>query len=178
MTSTSIRRTPRLALDSTARYQEIEHQLAALQAPCDRNPMNSPQDDTGPVALWRLTAEQRQKIYEEEKRRIEDAAPVFSRKTKVIAAVYFLGCLLLYFGIPQAVGDFGSIRSWKLAPEPELFYSLFEAARTLIRPFIAFWFVGMILVIPVGFVLLLGGWGIDTVGSLKRLLNRDERNND
>ncbi len=65
--------------------------------------MNLSEDDTDAAALWRLSAEQREQIYEDEKRRIKHDAPTFSKKTKIITAVYILGCLLLYFGVTNAV---------------------------------------------------------------------------
>jgi Trk-type K+ transport system membrane component len=79
------------------------------------------QDDADTVALWRLTAEQRRQIYEEEKSRIEKASPEFSKRTKIIAAIYLLGCLLLYFGISTAVMEFWSTRTWTLKPESQIF---------------------------------------------------------
>ena len=83
--------------------------------------MHSSEDDTDTAALWRLNAEQRQQIYEEEKRRIAHTTPAFSKKTKIIAAVYLLGCLLAYFGVTNAVIDFWSTHTWKLRPELDFF---------------------------------------------------------
>lgn len=140
--------------------------------------MNPSPDDRDATALWRLTAEQRQQIFEQEKHRIEHAAPAFSKKTKVIAAVYVLGCLLLYFGIPSASLEFWSTHTWKLKPEPDLFASLGEAAITLIRPFLAviltFWFVGFPLIIALG----IWGFGGDFLSFLKRMFNRENRDDD
>lgn len=133
--------------------------------------MNLSQDDTDAVALWRLTAEQRQQIYEEEKRRIEDASPAISKKTKVIAAVYILGCLLLYFGIFSAVFDFWFSDTWKLKPESDLFESLLEAAVILIRPFLAVVFTFWLVVFPPLIVWGAWSWGTDIVRFLKRLVN-------
>jgi uncharacterized membrane protein HdeD (DUF308 family) len=123
--------------------------------------MNSSQDDT-----------------DEEKRRIADTSPLFSKKTKIIAAVYLLGCLLLYFGITNAVMDFWSTHTWKLKPESDLVESLFEAAVTLIRPFLAVVLTFWAVAIPPLIVLGLWSWGADIVRFLKRLVNRDNRDND
>ena len=99
--------------------------------------MNPSQDDAEMVAVWRLTAEQRRQIYDEEKRRIEHSSPMLSKPTRIVAAVYCLGCLLLFCGITNAAIDFWSTHTWKLKPEPEFFESLVEAVVTLIRPFLA-----------------------------------------
>ncbi len=140
--------------------------------------MNPSQDDTDATALERLTAEQRQQIFEQEKRRSEQAAPAFSMKTKVTAAVYVLGCLLTYFGIPSAAIEFWSTHTWKLKLEPDLFASLGEAAITLIRPFLAviltFWVVGFPIIIAFGMWHL----GADFLSFLKPFVNRENRDDD
>jgi hypothetical protein len=51
-----------------------------------------PQEDTDKIPLWRLTAEQRQKVYEEEKERMERSRPLLSMKTRAVAGVYLVGC--------------------------------------------------------------------------------------
>ena len=140
--------------------------------------MNSSQDDTDRVALWRLTHEQRQQIYEEEKTRIEHTARLFSKKTIIIAAVYLVGCLLLYFGVTNAVTDFWSTHTWKLKPESEFFESLLEASVTLVRPFLAVVLTFWAVAIPPGIVLGIWCWGADIVRFLKRLVNRGNRHDD
>jgi uncharacterized membrane protein HdeD (DUF308 family) len=140
--------------------------------------MNSSQDDTDTAALWRLTAEQRQQIYEEEKHRIAHTTPAVSKRTTIIAAVYLLGCLLIYFGITKAVMDFWSTHTWKLKPESEFFKSLVNAAVTLIRPFLAVVLTFWAVAIPLGIVLGLWSWGADIVRFLKRMVNRDNRENE
>jgi hypothetical protein len=80
---------------------------------------------------------QRRQIYEEEKRSIEQSAPLLSKRTKIMAGVYLLGCVLIYFGIPQSVIDFCGTRQWKYQPETDIFRSLVNAAAELARPFIA-----------------------------------------
>jgi hypothetical protein len=52
----------------------------------------------------------------------------------VVAAVYLVGCLLLYFGIANALMDLCATGTWGLKPEPDLFLSFVDAAVTLIRP--------------------------------------------
>jgi len=139
--------------------------------------MNPLQSHTGNVDLWRLTAEQRQQIYEEEKRRIEQAAPAVSRKTMVIAAVYLLGCLLIYFGVVHAIVDFWATRRWNLQPELGFFESLINAAVTLIRPFLAVVLTFWAVAIPAGVVWGAWLWGADLVGFVKRVVNRDREDN-
>jgi hypothetical protein len=139
--------------------------------------MNPLQSDTGNVDLWRLTAEQRQQIYEEEKRRIEQAAPAVSRRAMVIAGVYILGCLLIYFGVANAAIDFWGTRTWNLKPEPGFFESLVDSVVTLIRPFLAVVLTFWAVAIPVGVVWGLWLWGADIVGFVKRLVNKDHRDN-
>jgi hypothetical protein len=140
--------------------------------------MNSSHHDTDTAATWRLTAEQRQQIYEEERRRIADKAPAFTKKTKIIAAVYLLGCLLIYFGITNAVMDFWSTHTWKLKPESEFFESIIGATVTLIRPFLAVVLTFWAVAIPPGIVLGLWCWRADIVRFLKRLVNRGKRDDD
>jgi hypothetical protein len=146
-----------------------------LCAPCKPKPMNPSQDDADTTNLWRLTAEQRRQIYEEEKRRIEHTTPTFSKRTWIIAAVYLLGCLLLFFGITNAVMDFWSTHTWNLKPESDFFESLIEAAVTLIRPFLAVVLTFWAVVIPPAIVWGLWLWGADIPRFLKRLVNRDDR---
>ena len=100
---------------------------------------------------------------------IEKASPAFSKRTKIIVAVYLLGCLLQYFGICAAVMEFWSTRTWTLKPEPDLFYSLVEAAVTLIRPFIAVVLTFWAVAIPPGIVWGLWLGGADAIRLLKRL---------
>jgi hypothetical protein len=123
--------------------------------------------------LWRLTAEQRQQIYEEEKRRIEHASPALSKRTKIVLGVYLLGCALLYFGVTNAVITFWGSHSWQRNPEPEIFESLIESAIFLTRPFLAVVLTFWAVAIPPGIVWGLWLWGTDIVAFFKRLLGRD-----
>jgi len=93
--------------------------------------------------LWRLTADQRQQIYEEEKRRIEQSPKQLSRNAKTQIAVYLFGCVLIYFGIAQSLLDFTGTRQWLYRPETVLPLSLFNAAWELARPFAAGYLFGV-----------------------------------
>lgn len=99
---------------------------------------------------------------------------MFTKKTKIIAAVYLLGCLLLYFGITKAVIDFWSTHTWQLKPESDVFQSLVEAVVTLIRPFLAVVLTFWAVAIPIGIVFGLWCWSADIASFVKRLVNRDD----
>ena len=152
-------------------------------------PMNASGDDTDTTlaplgitdARWREFSEeqkriimQRRRIYEEEKRLIdsfvERSAPVLSTRTKIVAGVYLLGCVLIYFGIPQSMIKLCGTGQWKYQPETEFFVVLFNSAVQLIRPFIAVW----VIAIPVVFVWGLWVWGAHVFRSFRRrLFHRD-----
>lgn len=121
-----------------------------------------------PDLLWRLTAEQRREIYEQEKRRIERTSPTISNQTKILLAIYILGCILMYFGIPQSFIDFCGTRRWTYQPEKDVFLSIFKGAVEIIRPFLAVVICFWVVFIPVGIVWVLGG---DLLKYLKRLIN-------
>jgi hypothetical protein len=135
-------------------------------------PMNTSEDnsDTG---LWRLTSDQRHQIYEEEKRRIEQSAPMLSKQTKIVAGVYLLGCVLIYFGIPRSGMDFYLTRQWTYQPETDIFRSLVNAALELTRPFIAVVICGWAVAIPPLLVWGLWSYGEDIVRFFRRLFHRD-----
>lgn len=138
--------------------------------------MNPPQDDKDTPAVRRPTAERRQQIYEEEKirpDRVEQEARTFAKKTGVIASVYLVGCLLIYFGISNAVIDFWSTHTWELKPESDVFESLVYAVLTLIRPFVVVVVMFWVVAIPPGIVFGLWCGGAHIVSFVKRLVNRD-----
>jgi len=99
--------------------------------------MDTSKDDSDEDILWRLTADQRQQIYNEEKRRMKQSAPMFSKQTKILIVAYLLGCVLIYFGIPQSFIAFCGTGQWTYKPETDIFGSLVNAAVELIRPFLA-----------------------------------------
>ena len=126
---------------------------------------------------WRLFSEeekriikQRRRIYEEEKRSIEleqeRSAPLFSKRTKIVAGVYLLGCVLIYFGIPQSIIELCGTGQWKYQPETEFFGVLVGSAVQLIRPFLAVW----VIAIPVVFVWGLWVWSAGVFQSFRRRL--------
>lgn len=109
-------------------------------------------NDESENTLCRLTAEQRQQIYEEEKHRIDQTGPWFSNKIKIMIVAYLLGCVLIYFGIPRSL----------IEPETALFMSLFDAGLKLIRPLLA----GYICLLP--FYVIFMAFGYDILKYLRK----------
>lgn len=147
--------------------------------------MNTPEDDPKTDLLWRLTADQRRQVYEEEKRRIEQAASTFSNKTKTLIGVYLFGCVLIYFGITESIVEFWQKRQWVNKPGADIVPLLVNAVVELSRPFLAvvstFWFGVATLLstwfhgIPVGIILLLLFIFNDRLLQfIRRLVKRDE----
>lgn len=66
-------------------------------------------------------------------------------KHKIWITIYIIGCVILYFGIPQLFIDLIGTHKVIYKPEKDLFLSLFDAVTVLIRPVIAFF----IFAIPV-----------------------------
>jgi hypothetical protein len=119
-----------------------------------------------------LTPNQSQRIREEKAHRRQHAAPAFSKRIKVCCAVYLLGCVLLYFGVPESFIDFYATHEWTYEPETDILASLFNAAVELIRPFLAVVMCGWAVAIPVGIVLGFLSWGHDLLQYLRRLTIR------
>jgi len=57
-------------------------------------------------------------------------------KYKIWAAIYLLGCVLLYFGIPQSLIALPGTHKLTYQPEKNIFLNLFNAAIDLTRPVI------------------------------------------
>ena len=60
---------------------------------------------------------------------------------------YIVGWLLIYFGVVDALLDYGQTRKWQLSPDHHYFERFFSAALTLARPAIVGLFL-MWLLIP------------------------------
>jgi hypothetical protein len=134
--------------------------------------MDSSSNQLTSDCLWRLTPDQRQQIYEEEKRRIKESGPVLSTRTKVLCGVYLFGCLLLYFGVPQLFIEFYGTHQWIYEPETDILASLVNAAVELIRPFLAVVICGWAVAIPVGVIWGFLLWGNDLLQFLRKLIDR------
>lgn len=154
------------------RRQRLREELSRKSS-SDNKSSTSKDKSSEPDILWELTADQRQLIYEQEKRRIKQSSPVLSKTALIIIGIYSLGCLLLYFGIPWAFVEFCQTRRWVNQPEPDIFLSLFEAAIQLTRPAFAVLVTCWAVFIPVGLIWGAWSWGADFVRFIRRLLNRD-----
>ena len=103
-------------------------------------------------------------------RAVRTGRTVLSKRTKIVAGVYLLGYVLIYFGIPQSIIELCGTGQWKYQPETEFFGVLVGSAVTLIRPFLAVW----VIAIPVVFVWGLWCMGADLFRSFsRRLFHRD-----
>ncbi len=136
--------------------------------------MSTSRDESDTPLLWRLTADQRRQIYEDEKRRIEQSAPLFSRRTKILAVTYLVGCVLQYFGIPWSLIEFYRTRQWRYQPDPDFVKSLGEATVQLIMPFLTVYAFVAMVALPVGLVFGVICWISDLLRWLKNLFNRDK----
>ncbi len=120
--------------------------------------------------FFQLTTEQKKYIYDEEKRRIEQSAPILSKQTKAYIVFYLLGCVLLYFGIAQSFIEFIGTGKWKYQPETNIFETLLNSIIELIRPFLAALFVTWPILIIYG----LWAWGDEILKSLKKFLSHNK----
>ncbi|WP_428304637.1 hypothetical protein [Lacipirellula sp.] len=103
-----------------------------------------------------LTWEQREFIYEAEKREREKDAPLLSRKVKIWIGVYIFGCLLMYFGVAKGLLEVWASkgRVWEFTLDHEFPFGLLNAVVELVRPFLAVvisgWAIAIPLLIPFG----------------------------
>jgi hypothetical protein len=120
--------------------------------------------------LFQLTAEQRKYIYDEEKRRIKQSTPILSKQAKVYIIFYFLGCVLLYFGIAQSLIEFIGTGKWRFQPETSIFNTLLNSIIELIRPFLAVLFITWPILIIYG----LWAWGDEKFMNLKKFFRQNK----
>lgn len=126
-------------------------------------------DDSDKDILCRLTSDQRLQIYNEEKHRINQVSPRVSKRTKLLISIYLLGCVLLYFGIPQSFLESIGTKQLIYKPERDIFTSLLWSIMQLIRPFLAIF----ICVIPLFLVFGWWGWGNALADYLRKVMNDD-----
>lgn len=117
-----------------------------------------------------LTPEQKKYIYNEEKHRIEQSSPFLSKRAKFYIAFYFLGCVLIYFGIAQSLIEFWGTGKLEYKPETNIFESLLNSAIELIRPFLAVFFLTWPFLIIYG----LWVWGSDLFEYMRKIFNRNK----
>ena len=128
--------------------------------------MGISKEQSDSISIWQLTDEQRQQIYEQEKERIEKTSPMLSKRTKILIAIYFLGCLLIYFGVMRSLLDFWNTRQWAYQPESDIFLSLLNAIIELVRPFLAVWLIAIIVALPAGIVSVFWSCGANFIKRL------------
>jgi hypothetical protein len=90
------------------------------------------------------------------------------RRVFIVAGLYIAGCLLIYFGVVDAVLGFGVHGNWKLRPHWHLFGQLFWGVLSLLKPLVVGFFLMWLVLIPIGLWRLLTEWIQDhRVGSPK-----------
>lgn len=121
---------------------------------------NSISDALPDDIIYRLSPEQRRRVYEQEKSCLEKSSPLISKRTWFLIATYVVGCALLYFGISSAMLDFVVTGEWVLKPESHLHHDLINAAVELVRPLLAAWMCLLIVAIPTALVfgVVEGSW--------------------
>src|SRR3990172_9025668 len=102
--------------------------------------MDTSKYDSDKDILMRLTAEQRQQVYEEEKERIKQTAPTFSENTKICIALYILGCIVILTGLIPTISHFFETGKWQYKKDTfflaESIGYMFGVAWSLLRPLV------------------------------------------
>jgi hypothetical protein len=80
------------------------------------------------------------------------------RRVFIVAGLYIAGCLLIYFGVVDAVLGYGVHGQWRLRPHPHLFGQLFWGVLNLLKPLLVGFFLMWLVLIPVGLWRLLVEW--------------------
>lgn len=88
--------------------------------------MNTPKDESNEDAWFWMSAKQRHE-----------------QRYKIWIVVYFLGCALLYFGIPQLLVDSLGTNKLTYQPDKDIFLTLFNAVVELTRPVAAVFLCGI-----------------------------------
>lgn len=80
------------------------------------------------------------------------------RRVFIVAGLYIAGCLLIYFGVVDAVLGFGVRGTWRLRPHWHLFGQLFWGVLNLLKPLVVGFFLMWLVLIPVGLSRLFAEW--------------------
>ena len=80
------------------------------------------------------------------------------RRVFIVAGLYVAGCLLIYFGVVDAVLGFGVHGQWRLRPHWHLFGQLFWGVLNLLKPLVVGFFLMWLVLIPVGLWRLSAEW--------------------
>lgn len=139
--------------------------------------MNTSKDISDNDTLLRLTADQRQQVYKEEKEKIKQTAPTFSKKTKLYIALYALGCAVIYSGIIDSLTNLVDTGRWQHKTDIYFFTSsldcLANVAILALRPLLVGFVTVFIFFMPVFLVCLLI-FDIDLMSKLKKCLKLDD----
>jgi len=133
--------------------------------------MDTSRDDSDKDTLGRLTAEQRQQIYKEEKERLKQAAPTFSKKTIICIALYILGCGVILTGLIPTISHYFDTGQWQYRKDPlflaESIEHMIGGAMALLRPLVVGFVTVFIIYMPVYLICLLI-FDIDLTGKIKK----------
>jgi hypothetical protein len=80
------------------------------------------------------------------------------RRVFIVAGLYIAGCLLIYFGVVDAMLGYGVHGKWSLRPHPHLFGQLFWGVLNLLKPLLVGFFLMWLVLIPVGLWSLVVEW--------------------
>jgi len=139
--------------------------------------MDTSKDDSDNDILWRLTADQRQQVYKEEREKIKQTAPTFSKKTKIYIVLYALGCAVIYSGIIKSLTNLFDTGRWQHKTDIYFFTSsldcLANVAVLLLRPLLTGFVTVFIFFMPT-FLACLFIFNIDLMGKLRKYLKLDD----
>jgi uncharacterized membrane protein len=72
------------------------------------------------------------------------------QRYKIWVAVYLIGCVLIYFGIPQTLINFSSTHELTYHPQKDMFLTLLNAAIVLIGPVAVVFLCGIPVMVAFG----------------------------
>ena len=138
--------------------------------------MDTSKYDSDKDILMRLTPEQRQQVYEEEKERIKQTAPTFSRKTKICIALYILGCVVILTGLIPTISHFFDTGKWQYQKDTFFLGDSIEymigGAMSLLRPLVVGFATVFIIYMPLYLIFMI--FDIDLTGKLKKYFKLDD----
>ena len=138
--------------------------------------MDTSKYDSDKDILMRLTAEQRQQVYEEEKERIKQTAPTFSENTKICIALYILGCIVILTGLIPTISHFFETGKWQYKKDTfflaESIGYMFGVAWSLLRPLVVGFVTVFIFYMPI--CMIASFFDIDLTGKLMKFFKLDD----
>jgi hypothetical protein len=139
--------------------------------------MDTSKDDSDKDILRRLNAEQRQQVYKEEKERIKQRVPTFSKKTKICIALYIIGCVVILTGLIPTVSHFFDTGKWHYKKDTfflaESIEYMIGGAMSLLRPLVVGFLAVFIIYMP-AYLFFLFIFDIDLTGKLKKYFKLDD----